>query len=365
MTVLVLDTETCHDGPLDQQLKRLGFSPIYVGDRQSAHAHCEESDVHVLLCDSTDLLPTRESLSAGTALIYMTQIPLSERVMSLCFEHGVNDCWQLPLSDNDMAFRLHRAIARSGRSALDNHAELLRLRNELEQDLRAGQYIQMSMLPPNDLTMGAYQLSRRVEPSLLLSGDFIDYFPIADDYFVCYLADVSGHGASSAFITVLLKNLSRQLCRDLQGPALTRPDQVLHWINAELIEQHIDKHVAMFFAIVDTRNHMMCYANAAHFPPALMAARDGCIRLEQKGKPLGLFENAVFESRQIAFPKHARLVVFSDGVLDLLAPTQLQDKEARLSEVVSQSEDIDELWTKLEESSLGHDDVSCLLVCHG
>ena len=25
MTVLVLDTETCHDGPLDQQLKRLGF----------------------------------------------------------------------------------------------------------------------------------------------------------------------------------------------------------------------------------------------------------------------------------------------------------------------------------------------------
>jgi hypothetical protein len=59
------------------------------------------------------------------------------------------------------------------------------------------------------------------------------------------------------------------------------------------------------------------------------------------------------------------LVVFSDGVLDLLAPTQLQDKEVRLSEVVSQSEDIDELWAKLEESSLGHDDVSCLLVCHG
>jgi serine phosphatase RsbU (regulator of sigma subunit) len=43
-----------------------------------------------------------------------------------------------------------------------------------------------------------------------LSGDFVDYFPIDDRHFAFYLADVSGHGAASAFLAVMLKTLMDQ-----------------------------------------------------------------------------------------------------------------------------------------------------------
>ena len=41
----------------------------------------------------------------------------------------------------------------------------------------------------------------------MLSGDFVDYFRITDRHFAFYMADVSGHGASSAFVTVLSEEL--------------------------------------------------------------------------------------------------------------------------------------------------------------
>ena len=44
-------------------------------------------------------------------------------------------------------------------------------------------------------------------PSLYLSGDFLDYQRYNDRFSAFYFADVSGHGASSAFVTVLLKYL--------------------------------------------------------------------------------------------------------------------------------------------------------------
>ena len=40
-----------------------------------------------------------------------------------------------------------------------------------------------------------------------MSGDFTDYFKVGKSKVVFFLADVSGHGSSSAFATVLLKNL--------------------------------------------------------------------------------------------------------------------------------------------------------------
>ncbi|MEJ2130358.1 MAG: SpoIIE family protein phosphatase, partial [Gammaproteobacteria bacterium] len=114
---------------------------------------------------------------------------------------------------------------------------------ELQKDQRAGRHIQMGMLPPSPMAIEQYRLSHRIIPSLFLSGDFVDYFRITEKHFVFYIADVSGHGASSAFVTVLLKNFSRRLRREYKVRMLNRPGEILSRLNQELLDNALEKHV--------------------------------------------------------------------------------------------------------------------------
>ena len=145
---------------------------------------------------------------------------------------------------------------------------------------------------------------------------------------------------------------------------LREPGEILAWINRELLEQHMDKHVALFVAVVDMQSDQLHYANAAQFPPAVLIEGDKLHILDQKGKPLGLFDNASWESKTTNFPTGARLVIFSDGVLDLLSGTTLLDKEIELNDLVSQHQSLADLWGCFDARKLGADDVSCLMVSH-
>jgi phosphoserine phosphatase RsbU/P len=365
MSLLVLDPDTEGTESLCQQLSGLGFNSLSTTASQDAVQLCNSGTIEVVLCGALELIPDLESLPVGTGIVYFSRHPLVLDAVLLCIRSGVHDCWQLPLTDAEMYGRLNQVTARIEHWLQQADIELHAIRSELERDQRAGQYIQLGMLPPNPMGIGHFRLQHRVEPSLILSGDFVDYFQITDGHFACYVADVAGHGASSAFVTVLLKNFSRRLRREYRVSMLTNPGEFLAWINNELIDQQIEKHVAMFFAVVDVQNNVLHYSNAAHFPPALLVGAEGVTSLEQKGKPLGLFPSAQFESQQVSFPRGARVVVFSDGILDLIDAPSLADKEQALVRAAQECEDMDALWARFDISKLGQDDVSCLMINNG
>ncbi|MEL0048540.1 MAG: PP2C family protein-serine/threonine phosphatase, partial [Gammaproteobacteria bacterium] len=181
----------------------------------------------------------------------------------------------------------------------------------------------------------------------------------------CFLADVAGHGASSALLTVMLKNISWRLQQKFGLPQFKSPGDMLGWINDMLIGQGIEKHVAMFLGIIDKQTSVLHYSMAAHYPPALMLSQSGdVIALQQSAKPLGLFPDAVYTSDQVKFPMGSTLLVFSDGVMDCLAPTDFDEKEAALQNLaVSLAEPV-KLWSRLCESLKKLDDVSLLAVKH-
>ncbi|MBR9805239.1 response regulator [bacterium] len=77
----------------------------------------------------------------------------------------------------------------------------------LQQDQQAGLQVQMKMLPTTPKHVRQYRFRHKIIPSIFLSGDFVEYVTVGEDYVILFMADVSGHGASSAFVTVLLKNL--------------------------------------------------------------------------------------------------------------------------------------------------------------
>jgi sigma-B regulation protein RsbU (phosphoserine phosphatase) len=240
-----------------------------------------------------------------------------------------------------------------------------RYESEVRRDQRAGRYVQFGMLPPNPMMIGDYALRHRIVPSAELSGDFVDYFQLAQHYLVAYVADVAGHGASSAFVTVLLKNFSRRIRREYRVDMLQNPGLILAWLNRELLEQKIDKHVTMALLLIDLRTDTLLHANAGHYPQVVKVTESGdATFLDASGKPVGLFPEVTYTPVSAHLSPGSRLVLFSDGVLELLPEESLTGKEQRLLVAAKAGDRIVDVWSSLElaEGMQGPDDMSCLIV---
>ncbi|MDX1552592.1 MAG: SpoIIE family protein phosphatase, partial [Marinobacter sp.] len=210
---------------------------------------------------------------------------------------------------------------------------------ELRADQRAGRKVQLRMLPDNDQILSGLTIDHLIKPSLFLSGDFLDYFRISEDKVLVYIADVSGHGASSAFVTVLLKNLTNRLQRNLRRGSsddILYPERFLERINSELLDTGLGKHVTVFVGIISTTDRRLRYSVGAHFPMPILSFEGGSTAfLEGSGLPVGLFEAPEWEVYDVPLEEPFRLILFSDGILEVIKAKSLDEKEKTLLELVS------------------------------
>ncbi len=204
---------------------------------------------------------------------------------------------------------------------------------ELRLDQQAGREVQKRMLPENQAQMAGVEFNYHIIPSLYLSGDFVDYFPISSDKLVFYIADVSGHGASSAFITVLLKNLTNRLRRNLKRQStddLLTPHKVIERINKELVDAKLGKHVSLFWGMIDLPSSTLSYSVGGQFPMPILSNEFGVHYLEGRSQPAGLFASAQYSTYEIKLGHTFQLVAVSDGILEVLPQETLAEKEACL-----------------------------------
>ncbi|MBT8149162.1 MAG: fused response regulator/phosphatase [Pseudomonadales bacterium] len=221
----------------------------------------------------------------------------------------------------------YRAQLEQANSVLKNNLAVL------EQDQQAGLLVQMKMLPVSPMQKGAFVFRHQIVPSLYLSGDFIEYVTVGNDHVVFFVADVSGHGASSAFVTVLLKNLAARMRSDynhLNREAILHPAEFLVQANAELMATGIGKHATLFYAVLNTRRNSLVYTVAGHLPLPILIADKETRYLEGHAGPVGLFEDAEYDEVELSLPDEFRLMVFSDGILEVIDEPSLAAKEKHL-----------------------------------
>jgi len=251
--------------------------------------------------------------------------PIIDMVM---LEHSVQRNLELvELERQNRQYRDHlEAANRELRSSLD----------ELRGDQQAGRQVQMKMLP-EQVTVENLSFEHIIKPSLMLSGDFLDYFPLDDLHYGFYIADVSGHGASSAFVTVLLKNLTYRLKRNLKRGSsddLYHPVKVLERINQELLDTDCGKHLTIVYAVLNIKTLQLNYSIGAHFPMPILFSGKNAQYLEGRGMPIGLFRDAQYNSYQMTLPEQFTLSLFSDGILELINEPSLAQKEEYLLNLI-------------------------------
>ena len=249
---------------------------------------------------------------------------------------------------NDLALereRDHERLAELNES-LETHLALLRM------DQQSGGHIQRRLLPLRPKVINGVYYDYVFAPSLYLSGDFLDYQRYNERYSAFYFADVSGHGASSAFVTVLLKYLCNRWLSEWDGqqPENLPPDW-LKAMNRELQGTDIGKHATLFVGVIDHETHTLHYSLGAQLPMPLLAAEGELRRLEGEGMPVGLFPDVEYPSLSCALPNKFRLWLCSDGVLECLPGETLDTRLKELEQLVSESVTLEQLRDRLAETN--------------
>jgi phosphoserine phosphatase RsbU/P len=238
----------------------------------------------------------------------------------------------------------------------------------LQEDQEAGRQVQARLLPDGKDSFGEYVFSHVLLPSLYLSGDFLDCFSIDPQYLGFYIADVSGHGASSAFVTVLLKSLMSQILRryhTLADSLILCPDKVLEYLNTEFLHAGLGKYLTMFYCVIDRQAGLLNYCVGGHYPRPVFIVDNNASFIPGHGFPVGLFEDAAYTAEKLEIPRLFSLFMFSDGLLEIIDGKNLDDKEQALLELCSQPKISIDLLFKglhLDRAEQPSDDITvCLL----
>ncbi len=242
---------------------------------------------------------------------------------------------------------------------------------KLKKDEEAGKRIQFRLLPEKRRVFGDYEFQHRLIPSMYASGDFVDCFEIDEARVGFYMADVSGHGVSSAFVTVFLKSFMTNALENFRNTGtqlVVEPEALLQKLNSDLMRENLGKHVCIFYGVLDKRENRLIFSSAGQFPFPLFRSDGGVEAVDVSAKPAGLFESATYSRFERDLPPCFALALFSDGILEILPQVSLAGKLDYLESLVEGSGF--DLESILDEVGIGPtqappDDVALFFVRRG
>jgi sigma-B regulation protein RsbU (phosphoserine phosphatase) len=209
--------------------------------------------------------------------------------------------------------RVLEALAGHLATAIENAQLFLRERQEKERmqaELFEAQSIQRQLLPERDLTQAAFSICGTCLPCRTVAGDWYDYIPLKDGRVAVVVGDVAGKGIAAALLMSSTRGILRLLTERIIDPAalLASLNQIL------LHDFPRPKFVTIAYVLLDPSDMTARIALAGHPPPVLIA---GAPRLLESagGLPLGILDAGYAEQR-IALTAGARLVLYSDGILE-------------------------------------------------
>lgn len=352
-TLLIIDDDEVVRLSLADYLEDSGFNVLQASNGQQGLEIFEREQPDLIICDlrmpqvdGLTLLRRISELSIDTPVLVLSGAGVMSDVVE-ALRLGAADYLIKPLEDlMVLEHSVNRALDRA-RLRLENDRYRVKLENTnrelqaslslLQEDQNAGRHVQMNMLPVTPWETEGLHFAHEIIPSLYLSGDFVDYFRIDEHRVAFYLADVSGHGASSAFVTVLLKFMTTRLLYESKRNGTLpefKPSDVLGHINRGLLDCKLGKHVTMLGGVIDETTGTLAYSIGGHLPLPVLHTPEETRFLVGKGLPVGLFQEATYNDHQMDLPERFSLTLFSDGIFDLLPGDNLKEKERSLPDYV-------------------------------
>ena len=380
--LLVIDDDASVRTSIRGFLEDSGFTVLEADSGKRGVSICAEQQPDLVLCDlrlpdldGLEVIRSVASTGINIPVIVISGLGEVHDVVQ-ALRLGAADYLTKPIKDLEV---LEHSIRRSLNQAEliaqnKSYAEQLentnfQLRHSLDLlrlDQQAGRSVQTQLLPETPFHTEHFCCQHRIVPSLYLSGDSTDYWEAEDGSLVFYVADVSGHGASSAFVTVLLKYVGRNTARQQsQQYSKLSAKWLLNAMNRELYQANLQKHATAFLGILDPEGRELEYAAAGHYPMPILSLGGEHSFLQGSSLPLGVRAETDYECNRIQISDDFKMILFSDGVLELMDHDSLEEKEVALLELVAGSDgDFESLKARLnlENISDAPDDIALLTV---
>jgi phosphoserine phosphatase RsbU/P len=209
-------------------------------------------------------------------------------------------------------------------------------RRRLESELELSQVVQRALLPQRMPNIRGVELAAFSRPSEIIGGDYFDFFQFRDGTHGLVIADVSGHGVSAAMLMSSLQMAIRTMAPETDVPA-----EILERINRFYIHNiNFTTFVTVFLARFDPATLTLTYVNAGHNPPAVRRKSDSTITwLRPTAPAIGLAEEFRARMDTISFAEGDSLLLYTDGVTEVLNISNEQFGQERLAQLVQQHAD--------------------------
>jgi phosphoserine phosphatase RsbU/P len=214
---------------------------------------------------------------------------------------------------------------------------------EYEENLRSAAQVQKSLLPSVCPTLRNCRLAWRFLPCASIGGDIFNVLQLDEKTVMFYLLDVSGHGISSAMVSVAVyQSMSLQtgqiVKRRLDAPPYYRippPAEVLDSLEEQYPFERFEKFFTITYLLLDIDTGHLRYSNAGHPPPLLLRHNGQMELLQAGGTIIGLGSHVPFTEGEALLQDGDRLFLYSDGITEHMNRASELFGEQRLQQKIT------------------------------
>ncbi|PYG90283.1 sigma-B regulation protein RsbU (phosphoserine phosphatase) [Ruminiclostridium sufflavum DSM 19573] len=210
----------------------------------------------------------------------------------------------------------------------EKYAEYERLQKRLDTEIANAIKIHNRSLPESLPDTGNISFKSLYIPAEEMGGDLFDAFKVdnglLNDYFehyVCFIADVSGHGLDSAMLAIFVKDTIRSFFTLKHVPGqLLSPKDIMHFFVEQYLKEGYPEEylVCLFIAVFDFKTKELSYCNAGlHICPLLVKDKNNVIELKNAGLPVSSaidVDLLRYEDSSLPLLQDMTMFIMSDGL---------------------------------------------------
>ena len=340
MKVLVIDDAPDVRAYVRALLRKWGYDPVVASNGADGLARLCEHDIRLVICDwMMDGMSGPEVCTAIRAgdfggYVYIMLLTGRSEDTDLVYglDAGADDFIGKPFDAQVLRARLQvgarilgleERLADQHRRLRAQHQALEQAYGQIQNDLAAAARIQRESLPTSDALIAPLRAGWLFLPAAKVSGDSFHVLSLTPELVGFYHLDVSGHGIPAALLST---SLTRSLvpitaCGEdsdgISGDYL-QPARLLARLNQELCSPggEVGTYATIVYGVIDRRTGEGRLALAGH-PKPMIVRSDGRVEsLAAGGLPVGMFDDADYDTQGFQLARGERLIMYSDGITD-------------------------------------------------
>lgn len=310
-SILIVDDLPMNAKLLEHVLRSEGFGTLTANDGATAVAVSRTSLPDLILLDvmmpgesgfETCARLRSDPLTCDIPVIFVSSLDDVESKVNGLKMGGVDYVSKPVYPEEVLArVRVHLRLRDNNRAvARRNQARLAELRD-------AQRAILVRPADRPEASFGVYY-----QPLEGAGGDFYDVVSSSPGVFGYFVADVSGHGVSAAFLTAAVKALLRQYSGPLYAPEDTMRgiDSVMRDLLGE------GQYLTACYVEWNRATGRLCAVGAGHPPPILVKASGEAQTLDLDSNALGMFSSLVLQRKDVRVSPGDRFFLYTDGFIE-------------------------------------------------